>query len=149
MNHFRIISFLILNFSLLPASVYATDSLRSTPEAGARSYKENYKDMAFSACIANAYKDDAAAFTDAGSSVGALREWSNYDMDIDPSAVSELIENYLSRDYTNPLVESEIKGVRFDLLKCLDMYHGPELDALARRVVINPQRSYREDNPTR
>ncbi|RMU68803.1 hypothetical protein ALP24_05391, partial [Pseudomonas syringae pv. aptata] len=50
----------------------------------------------------------------------------------------ELVDNYLVRDYTNPLVESEIKGVKFDLLKCLDLYHSKELDALTKKVVINP-----------
>lgn len=46
----------------------------------------------------------------------------------------------------DPIVESEIKGVRFDFLKCLDLYHSKELDAQAKRFVINPQRSYRLDN---
>ena len=46
----------------------------------------------------------------------------------------------------DPIVESEIKGVRFDFLKCLDLYHSKELDAQAKRFVINPQRSYRLDD---
>ena len=57
------------------------------------------------------------------------------------------MEKYLARDYHNPLVESEIKGVRFDFLKCLDLYHSKELDSLVKRVVIKPKRTYRQDNP--
>ena len=47
----------------------------------------------------------------------------------------------------HPLAESEVKDVRFDFLKCLDLYHSKELDALARRVVIHPTRTYRQDKP--
>jgi hypothetical protein len=64
-----------------------------------------------------------------------------------PDAVKALVDAYLARDYHNPLVEAEIKGVRFDLLKCLDLYHSKALDRLVKRVVINPGRSYRQDNP--
>jgi len=31
--------------------------------------------------------------------------------------------------------------------KCLDLYHSKELDSLVKRVVINPRRTYRQDNP--
>lgn len=40
--------------------------------------------------------------------------------------------------YYNPLVEAEIKGVKFDFLKCLDLYHSKDLDSLVKRVVIHP-----------
>lgn len=58
-----------------------------------------------------------------------------------------LVDRCLARDYSNPLAEPEIKGVRFDLLKCLDLYHSKELDAQVRQLVINPKRTYRQDNP--
>jgi len=40
----------------------------------------------------------------------------------------------------SPLAESEVKGLKFDFLKCLDLYHSKELDKLARKVVPYPQR---------
>ncbi|NVL51557.1 hypothetical protein F2S72_19360, partial [Pseudomonas syringae pv. actinidiae] len=83
---------------------------------------------------------------DAGSSVTALREWAYYDFEKSPDAVKALIDKYLARDYTNPLVESEIKGVKFDLLKCLDLYHSKELNALVKEVVIKPGHTYVQDN---
>lgn len=118
------------------------------PQAGARTYAQNYKDMVLATCIANAYKNDKDAPIDAGSSVSALRDWTDYDLEKSPDAVGALVDRYLTRDYSNPLVEAEIKGVRFDLLKCLDLYHSKELDALVKRVVINPGHTYRQDNPS-
>ncbi|WP_260449881.1 type VI secretion system amidase immunity protein Tai4 [Burkholderia contaminans] len=57
-----------------------------------------------------------------------------------------MVNRFLARDYRNPIVDSEIKGVRFDFLKCLDLYHSQELDAQVKRFAINPKRSYRLDN---
>jgi hypothetical protein len=42
------------------------------------------------------------------------RAWTYFDMDQSPDAVNSLVNNYLARDYSNPPVESEINGVRFD-----------------------------------
>lgn len=94
-------------------------------------------------CIANAYQKSGDAALDAGSSVSALRDWTEYDMDSAPDAIKALVDSYLSRDYRNPIVESEVKGVRFDLLKCLDLYHSEELDRQAKSLVTEPQKSYR------
>jgi hypothetical protein len=86
--------------------------------------------------------DSAARMT-----ASALRDWIYYDMEKSADAIKSLVNNYLARDYSNPIVESEIKGVRFDFLKCLDLYHSKELDAQAKRFVINANRTYRQDNP--
>lgn len=129
--------------------VHAKDQAITSPQAGARTYAQNYKDMVLATCIANAYKNDKGVAIDAGSSVSALRDWTSYDFEKSPDAVKALVDSYLARDYHNPLVEAEIKGVRFDLLKCLDLYHGRELDAQVKRLVINPKRTYRQDNPPR
>jgi len=34
--------------------------------------------------------------------------------------------------------------VRFDLLKCLDLYHSKELDAQVKSLVFHPKRIYRQ-----
>ena len=52
------------------------------------------------------------------------------------------MDAYLARDYRNPLVESEVQGVRFDVLKCLDLYHSKALEALVERVVLEPSRRF-------
>jgi hypothetical protein len=123
----------------------AKDDPRASPQAGARTYAQNYKDMVLATCMANAYKNDREAAIDAGSSVSALRDWTYYDLEKAPDAIEKLVEDYLARDYHNPLVESEIKGVRFDFLKCLDLYHSRELDAQVERLVIHPKRTYRQN----
>jgi len=85
---------------------------------------------------------------DAGSSVSALRDWTEYDLEKAPDEIKRLVDEYLARDYQNPLVEAEIKGVRFKLLKCLDLYHSDELDSQVERLVIDPMRTYRQDSPS-
>jgi hypothetical protein len=60
-----------------------------------------------------------------------------------PQAVHHLIEMYLSRNYLNPLAESEMKGVKFDFLKCLDLYHSEDLEKLAKRMIEHPQDTFR------
>ncbi|GAB0066083.1 hypothetical protein IBA8402_18440 [Pseudomonas syringae] len=55
-----------------------------------------------------------------------------------PEKPREFVDNYLARNYTNPLVESEIKGVKFDLLKCLDLYHSKELEAQTKKSRNKP-----------
>ena len=111
-----------------------------TPEAINRTFIQNFKDMVFASCIAKAYKDDGNAGIDARSSVTALQDWIDYDLGKSIDEKARLINSYLSRDYFNPLAESEVKGLKFDFLKCLDLYHSKELDKLARKVVPYPQR---------
>ena len=131
-----------LFMSLYGSMAGAIDS----PQAGARTYAQNYKDMVLATCIANAYKGDKDAATDAGSSVSALRDWAYYDLDKAPDEISDLVNEYLARDYHNPLADSEVKGVRFDLLKCLDLYYSAALDDQVKRLVIDPSHSSRQVN---
>ena len=142
------ISLLSVSVLIHYASVcHAKSDQQSSPQAGARTYAQNYKDMVLATCIANAYKDDKDAAVDAGSSVSALRDWTYYDLEKAPDAIKSIVDRYLARDYHNPLAESENKNVRFDFLKCLDLYHSKELDAQVKRLVINPGHTYRRDNP--
>ena len=122
--------------------------LVTSPQAGERTYAQNYKDMVLATCIADAYHNDPGAAVDAGSSVSALRDWTYYDMDKSPDAIKALVDQYLRRDYHNPLAEAEVKGVKFDLLKCLDMYHSKELETQVKRFVLKPDHTYRQDNPS-
>jgi hypothetical protein len=124
----------------------ATTDRGASPQAVDRTHLQNYKDMALAMCVANAYRDEPETARDVGSSTAALRDWANYDWEKRPDALGTLVDQYLARDYANPLVEPAVKGVRFDFLKCLDLYHSPALDALARRVVMRPTRTYRQDD---
>lgn len=128
---------------------YSAVSAADSPQAATRTYVQNYKDMVLAICIANAYKDDKHASADVGGSVSALRDWALYDLEQAPDEIRALVDSYLGRDYHNPLAESEVKGVRFDFLKCLDLYHSEELNRQVDRLVIHPERTYRQDNPPR
>jgi hypothetical protein len=136
---------------LVCMAVFSTSASPDTisgdePEAPGRAYGQNYKDMLLSMCIARAYSADKAASNDARSTASAFVEWTNYDAEKATSEIDRLLANYLKREYRNPLVE--YKGVRFELLKCLDMYHSKELDAQVKRFVPKPTHSHRRDHPT-
>lgn len=111
---------------------------QESPQAPARTHAQNFKAMVLAECLATAYRDSPEAARDAGSSVSALRDWTLYDLEQAPDAIQALVSAHLSRNYHNPLAEPEAPGVRFDFLKCLDLYHSRELDAQARRLVIHP-----------
>lgn len=115
------------------------------PQAAGRTYAQNYKDMVLAHCLAKAYEASPDAAKDAGSSVSALRDWTYYDMDAATGEIDKLIGEYLRKDYTNPLADSAINGVRFDLLKCMDLYHSPALQAQVDRFVEQPDRTWRQD----
>ncbi|WP_159627512.1 type VI secretion system amidase immunity protein Tai4 [Massilia puerhi] len=132
----------MIAFMLLSPWAHATQRAITSPQAVTRTHTQNYKDMVLASCLTQAYRNDASVSTDAGSSISALRDWTYYDMEESPDAVKSLVDNYLARDYSNPLVESEIKGVRFDFLKCMDLYHSKVLDDLAKRLVIHPERMH-------
>ncbi|MGK8935766.1 type VI secretion system amidase immunity protein Tai4 [Pluralibacter gergoviae] len=139
---------LVAIWSLYSGLAFSAELPQNSPQAGNRTYAQNYKDMVLATCIANAYSKEKDAATDAGSSVSALRDWTYYDLEKSPDAVKALIDKYLARDYYNPLVESEVKGVKFDLLKCFDLYHSHELNVLTKRMVINPNRTWRQEHQT-
>ncbi|MCW7537990.1 type VI secretion system amidase immunity protein Tai4 [Aquabacterium sp. A7-Y] len=146
MIHRWLISALLLAASLC---VQAKDQPGTSPQAAERTYGQNFKDIVLATCIATAYRKEPNAAADAGSSVSALRDWTYYDMENSPDAIKSLVDAYLARDYHNPLVAPEVKDVKFDLLKCLDLYHSKELAAQAKRFVQKPNRTYRQDHPPR
>ncbi|MFK3796913.1 type VI secretion system amidase immunity protein Tai4 [Pseudomonas sp. NPDC088444] len=147
MSKHRPLAVAMLIVSIFTPVSQAQDQIRNAPQAGGRTYSVNYKDMVLATCIATAYKNDPGAAKDAGSSVSALRDWTSFDLDQATRPIQDLVTDYLSRDYHNPVVESEVKGVRFDLLKCLDLYHSEALEAQIKRWGYTPDRSYRQDNP--
>jgi len=135
--------------TLLSLPAQASAQGITSPQAVTRTHAQNYKDMVLATCLTQAYRSDTGVSTDAGSSISALRDWTYFDMDRSPDAVKSLVDSYLARDYSNPLVESEIKGVRFDFLKCMDLYHSKALDDLAKQLVIHPNRVYGHEYSSR
>ncbi|WP_306398071.1 type VI secretion system amidase immunity protein Tai4 [Telluria beijingensis] len=129
---------------LLCPPAHASPREMTSPQAVARTHAQNYKDLVLANCLAQAYRNEAGASADIGSSVSALRDWTYFDMEKSPDAVKSLVDSYLARDYSNPLVESEIKGIRFDFLKCMDLYHSKALEDLVKRLVVHPKRVYKQ-----
>lgn len=107
----------------------------STITAITRSNAENYQDRALAYCVATAYKGSPAG-ADAHISMSAFLEWTDYD-DKGNKAIDQLVEKYLRRDYSNPM--EGYADAKFNLLKCIDMYHSRELAELVRKYVPNPK----------
>lgn len=100
-----------------------------------RTNEENYKDMALAACISTIYEGTTAS-EDANITTSAFLEWTYYDLDKGNAAIAALVQKYLRRDYSNPT--EGYAGAKFDLLKCLDMYHSQELDDQTKKYVPHP-----------
>jgi hypothetical protein len=115
----------------LPVIAAAADSVMAPHRTNA----ENYKDRALAFCISEAYKGSPAG-EDANITMSVYLDWTYYDLKKGDAAVDQLVEKYLRRDYSNPF-EGYV-GAKFDLLKCLDMYHSKELNEQVRKYVPNP-----------
>jgi hypothetical protein len=129
-----------VSYAAPPAS--SPEPKSELPEVASRTYLQNFKDLALSSCITTAYAADPKVAADAGATVAGLDStWTEYDPERGAGEITKLVEKYLARTYNS------IQGpsIKLDLLKCLDMYHGKELEQLARRVVLQPARSYRLD----
>jgi hypothetical protein len=109
-----------------------------------RTNAQNYKDRALAACISAAYPGSPAG-EDAGITQSAFLEWTYYDDEPGNAATDQLVKKYLQRDYSNPV--EGYAGAKFDLLKCIDMYHSRELDEQVRKYVPHPD--WIGDNPNR
>lgn len=107
----------------------------STITAISRTNAENYKDRALAFCISESYKGSPAG-EDANITMSAFLEWTYYDFKNGDPAVDRLVEKYLRRDYSNPM-EGYV-GAKFNLLKCIDMYHSQELAEQVRKYVPHP-----------
>ena len=112
-----------------------------SPEAYKRTNLQNFKDIVLGRCIAKAYRGDKSASSDAGSSASALIDWAYFDLN-ETEAVHNLIDKYLSRDYFNPYAEFD-NEVKYDYLKCLDLYHSKDLKRLAKEIVSEPNETYK------
>ncbi|NTZ85346.1 hypothetical protein FCJ61_20665 [Burkholderia metallica] len=128
MNIFRVVCAVALCSAL---SAEAADSVMAVRRTNA----ENYKDRALAACLSLAYRGSPAG-KDADITKSAFLEWTYYDEEKGDRAVERLAERYLRRDYGNPV--EGYAGAKFALLKCLDLYHGPELAEQVRRYVPHP-----------
>ena len=91
----------------------------------------NFKDRALAFCVARGYAGSPAG-DDAASTAGIFLDWTYFDPAAD-DALDGLITRYLQRDYGTPI--EGFSEARFALLKCIDLYHSRELDALAGRYL--------------
>ena len=130
------------------------DLVDLTP-APARSYKQSFKDEILAFCISNAYYHVDEVKEDALYSAAAMHSWSRYEYEEVVDKISTLVNEYLAKPYRHEVVDETDEATeqqpeepqpQLSLLKCLDLYHGPELEKLAKDHVIDPERSYAEDH---
>ena len=117
--------------SLCSAMAYAgTDQVTAIT----RNNATNFRDRTLAYCIAQAYKGSRAG-QDAMKTGGVFLDWTYYDLDANPE-IDVLVARFLGRDYSTPV--EGYADTEFSLLKCIDMYHSPELDALIQKYVPHP-----------
>ena len=113
-------------------------------DARHRTYLPNAKDAALAGCVAQAYRASPDASSDATATAGGyMQEFTDFDIEHGGPKVSALITRTLAQSYPS----FQGPSVRLDLMKCLDMYHGRELDALIRRYSAHPDHTFAGDNP--
>lgn len=89
-------------------------------------HASRFRDRVLVSCLSQAYRSNPSTTKDMDNSLAALGKRESYPGMREPSDIKPLVDSYLARDYHLPLAEAEIKGIRFDLLKCLDLYHDQE-----------------------
>ena len=119
-----------------------TTGLLANPLAATRSSGQNYKDMMLLKCLSRAYQNESVPANDMGASAAVMLNWIDVELDASIDASEQLLNNALARDYLHPLAK-DYKNIRFDALKCLDMYHGKALASQIKRFVSQPGKPYR------
>lgn len=141
-------TFLGLILIFLKITSYAADAPTSKqfglPKAAYRTYAQNYKDSALAFCIAKAYESEPKTYTDAIATADGLDNWGSYDIENSTGEIPRLVKSYLIRDYPS----FQGPTIKLNLLKCIDLYHSKELEELVKRYVSEPNRTYRQDNPS-
>ncbi|WP_156803317.1 type VI secretion system amidase immunity protein Tai4 [Frateuria aurantia] len=94
----------------------------------------SFKDAVLAICLAEAYRHDPIPAKDLQASIAAWRRSTVLDQKQVDKYVTPLVDAYVQRDYFNPLAETEVRGLRFDFLKCLDLYHDPILDRVVKKL---------------
>ncbi len=121
---------------------YAANSYH-LPDAAYRPYGQNYRDIALTYCVARAYRSEPKASEDAIYSSSGIDNWTRYDLENNTGQIEKLVNKYLSREYHS----FEGPSIKLNLMKCMDMYHSKELDALVKKYVRKPNRTYVQDYP--
>jgi hypothetical protein len=127
----RAISLLVFLPTIVAAAVVTDEG----PGAARRTNGANFRDRVLASCLARAYGDSPAG-GDARATTSILTEWAYFDVEKAGAAPDALVDSFLKRQYHNPLEGYE--GARFELLKCLDLYHSKQLDELVGTVVPHP-----------
>ncbi|WP_333871893.1 T6SS amidase immunity protein Tai4 family protein [Kosakonia cowanii] len=111
-----------------------------------RPYTQVVKDMVLARCIAQVAEPNSAYSLDAARSANALREWVPFDIENGNEKVNVLIKKYKNR--RNEFHNESTKSVKGVTLNCLRLYHSPELDKLAKEVLVkNPEHTRNQDYP--
>ncbi|MDR2924497.1 MAG: type VI secretion system amidase immunity protein Tai4 [Azoarcus sp.] len=139
-----------LIFMLSTLTCHANNDRIIGPQAAARTYAQNYKDIVLARCVATAYEKDRPELAmDVQGSAIALGDWTYYERGKSYDAINAIVSRYLARHYyLNPSFKSDdLQGGRFHFhfLKCLDLYHSEELETQVKQFVGNPTRTYRQD----
>lgn len=109
-------------------------------------YKQVFKDMVLSRCLAQVADDKSQFSRDAARSSSALIEWMPFDIEKGNDQVNALIDKY--KGFINGFHSESKPAVQGVTLNCLRLYHSDELDKLTSQVIIGePNKTWLGDNP--
>ena len=116
----------LLAWDCVHASEETLSNGYSLPRTQTYSDKDMLKNWALSRCVAAIAKDETAR-DDAYATAGAYFEFAAYSLET-YGKINEIVSRYVRKKYGGS-IPSE-----FNTMKCIDMYHGKELDELVRTV---------------
>lgn len=116
----------------------ATSSSKTASPLDEQDRHQHFKDRVLAMCIAEAYRHEALPAEDAGRSVTILRQTIQHGEADEEREIFLLIDEYLQRDYFDPITAWQVHGLRFDLMKCLDLYHSEALEHVTQAQVDPP-----------
>ncbi|ANI82617.1 T6SS amidase immunity protein Tai4 family protein [Kosakonia oryzae] len=109
-------------------------------------YTQVVKDMTLARCIAQVADPKSPYSLDAARSANAMREWMPFDIENGDAKINALINQF--KGTTHQFHTESPQKVKGLTLNCLRLYHSPELDKLAKEVLLkNPQHTWQQDNP--
>ncbi|KMV32871.1 T6SS amidase immunity protein Tai4 family protein [Franconibacter pulveris] len=109
-------------------------------------YIQVVKDIVLARCLAQIAEPYSTFSLDAAHTSNALREWVPFDIDNGDKKINDLIDQFKGAvNYSYSDRSKDNKGLT---LNCLRLYHSPELDKVAKAVLLeNPDRTWNQDNP--
>ncbi|MDR1463524.1 MAG: type VI secretion system amidase immunity protein Tai4 [Azoarcus sp.] len=110
----------------------------SLPQTDTYSPRDSLKNWVLSICFANIVKNDRDASHDAAMSAAGYFEFGNIRLE-ERDELIPLVKKYIAREYGGHF-DTGIDPAKLNTMKCIDLFHSAELDALITRMLKDRNR---------